>query len=136
MHCFTQFGNSQSVYCIPVTNSICKAERKSSAAKNESKWKLICSSATDQQEIAKILKKMKNKSSSPDRISNEILKCCSPVVESFIESAFNQCLLERTYSANIKTAKVILLHKKGDKSNPENYRPISFLNAVGIFLRN
>ena len=87
---------------------------------------------TDPQEMAKLLEELKDKRIiGPHGISNEKLKWCSPVIESFKASAFNQCVLERTYPANSKVAKDILLHKKGDKSNPENYRPISLLNSLG-----
>ena len=48
---------------------------------------------TDQWEVAKILKQMKNKKSyGVDGISNEILKCFSPVIELAIAAAFNKCI--------------------------------------------
>ena len=97
--------------------------------RNENKYVL---QQTEPQEVAKILENLKNKKNSgPDGFSNEILKCCNPVIESFIASAFNQCTLERAYPADFKIDKATLLHKKGDKSNLENYRPISLLNYLG-----
>ena len=60
-----------------------------------------------------------------------ILKCCSPIVDEYIAIAFNKCILEKTYPTCFKVAKVIPLHKKGDKSDPANYRPISLLSSLG-----
>ena len=41
------------------------------------------------------LKKMKNKSSGYDGISNEILKCCYPVVEEHLSEAFNEWVAKK-----------------------------------------
>ena len=83
-------------------------------------------------EVTSIIEKMKNKKScGEDGISNEILKCCSPIVDEYIAIAFNKCILEKTYPTCFKVAKVIPLHKKDDKSDPANYRPISLLSSLG-----
>ena len=76
---------------------------------------------TDQWEVVKILKQMKNKSYGLDGISNEILKCCSPVIEPAIAAAFNKCIEERTFPKCLKIAKVIRSQysKKEIKENPE-----------------
>ena len=74
---------------------------------------------------------MKNKKSyGLDGISNEILNCCSPVIEPAIAGAFNKCIEERTFSKCLKIAKVVPIFKKGDRRNPENYRPISLLSSI------
>ena len=87
---------------------------------------------TNASEVTSIIKKMKNKKScGEDGISNDILKCCSPIVDEYIAIAFNKCILEKTYPTCLKVAKVIPLHKKGDKSDPANYRPISLLSSLG-----
>ena len=86
---------------------------------------------TDQWEFAKILKEMRNKKSyGLDGISNEILKCCSAVIEPAIAAAFNKCIEERTFPKCLKVAKVIPIFKKGDERNPENYRPKSLLGSI------
>ena len=68
---------------------------------------------TDQWEVAKVLKQMKNKKSyGLDGISNEILKCCPPVIEPDIATAFNKCIEEPTFPKCLKSAKVIPIFKK------------------------
>ena len=52
-------------------------------------------SETNEQEISKVLCKMKNKKSAGyDGISNEILKCCSPIIESHLAKSVNKCITE------------------------------------------
>ena len=79
---------------------------------------------------------MKNEmSSGSDGISNEILKCCSPVVVEHLSKALNECLKIGTFPECLKIAKVIAPHKKGDYSDPENYRPISPLFSLSKVLK-
>ena len=81
---------------------------------------------TDNLEVMKVIKELKNKKSSgSDDISNEIIKCCSPVVENFLAIAFNNCIEESIFPKCLKIAKVIPIYKKGDRNKPENYRPKS-----------
>ena len=89
----------------------------------------------DLQEVAKTLDEKKNKKSSgSEGIRNETLRWCSPSIESFIAFGFNHCALERTYPSILQITKFVPLHKKGEKSIPENYRPVSLLNSLRIFL--
>ncbi|MEL6988783.1 MAG: reverse transcriptase family protein, partial [Bacteroidota bacterium] len=86
---------------------------------------------TNELEVSKILNRMKNKKSfGYDGISNEILKCCSPVIEGFLARAFNKALSEHIFPDNLKIAKVIPLLKKGNRDVLENYRPISLLSSL------
>ena len=86
---------------------------------------------TDHLEVSKIIKQLKNKKSTGhDGISNEILKCCSPVVDSFLADAINKAINEHVFPETLKVAKVIPLYKKGDYEKPENYRPISLLSSI------
>ena len=107
---------------VPPTKRTFRTERSS-------KSMVIC--GTDDLEKAKIIKLMKNKKSSGhDGISNEILKCCSPIIEKYLAIAFNDCIFQRKFPDTLKLAKVIPLYKKGDRKNPENYRPISLLSSL------
>ena len=89
---------------------------------------------TDEYEAHKLMKELKNeKSISHDGISNEILKCCSPITEKYLVKAFNICLEERKVPQCMKIAQISSFFKKGDRINPENYRPISLLTCVSNF---
>ena len=79
-------------------------------------------------EVSKIIKSIKTKKSTGyDSISNEILKCCSPVIEPYLMEALNDSIQCGIFPDCLKVAKVIALYKKCDKPNPENYRPFSLL---------
>ena len=57
--------------------------------------KTMLLSETNEQEVSKILCKMKNKKSAGyDGISNEILKCCSAIIECFLAKAVNKCIIK------------------------------------------
>ena len=86
---------------------------------------------TNEHEIKEILENPKPKQSTGhDEISNEILKCCSPIIEKYLTTLFNRCIEDRTISEKMKIAKVIPFFKNGDNNQPENYRPISRFTAM------
>ena len=92
---------------------------------------------TNEKENYEILHGMKNKKSGHYGISNEILKCCSPILEPFLVRIFNQCITNCIFPECFKIANVIPLYKKGDKTDPHNYRPISLLSSLSkIFEKN
>lgn len=83
------------------------------------------------EEIKKALKQMKNgKCPGEDRITTEMLKFGGNILEGYIKKLFNQCLCEGTIPKCWLEAEVILLYKKGDSTNIENYRPISLLSHL------
>ena len=66
---------------------------------------------TDEFEGSKKLKYMKNKKSTgEDGMSNEMLKCCSPIIEPQIATLFNNCIEDGIFPDCFKTAKVIPLY--------------------------
>ena len=68
---------------------------------------------TNAMEIAKVLFSLKNKKSTGnDGNSNEMLKCCSPVIECYLANAVNNFIQEKVFPDNLKIAKVLRLHKK------------------------
>ena len=52
------------------------------------------------------------------------------MIEQHLSEAFNECIKVGNFPDCLKIAKVIALHKKGDYSDPENYRPISLLSTL------
>ena len=88
-------------------------------------------------EVSEIPKNMKNKKSTgEDGISNEMLKCCSPIIEPRFATIFNNCIEDGIFPDCFKTAKVIPLFNKGDRKDPGHYRPINFLSTLSKILKN
>lgn len=71
-----------------------------------------------------------NKAVGPDTISNRMLVSVKLDISKPLCMLFNKSLQERTFPSDWKNAFVIPLFKKGDKSLPSNYRPVSLLSCV------
>ena len=81
-------------------------------------------------EIADALKTFKNgKSASEDMICNEILKSLSEANLMLLCKVFNQCLSSCTYPWN--NSIISPLHKKGCKTDPDNYRAVAVISTIG-----
>ena len=80
-------------------------------------------------EILKIISSFKdNKAPGPDNIAPKLLKLISTDVIEPLAYILNLSFSSGQVPHLLKTAKVIPLHKKGDKDKPGNYRPISLLS--------
>ena len=64
------------------------------------------------------------------------LKKMSDPLASCLERLFHRCIIKSYFPDASKIAKVVPLHKEGDKHEPTNYRPISLLPTIGKILRN
>ncbi len=73
---------------------------------------------------AAIRKWKNNKASRPGRITNEIIKFCMEAVIKALKIIFNETPEMNEIPEEWKTAKIILLHKKGARDKIENYRPM------------
>ena len=65
-----------------------------------------------------------------DGISSRLLKLIKPVLTKSLTLITNQILTTGIFPDKLKTAKVIPIYKKGDKTLLCNYRPISILPAI------
>lgn len=84
-----------------------------------------------EEEVAFILKKLKSqKTPGPDNISNEVLKAGGNILIKELTGLFNLILEQEAIPQQWKTAKIILLYKKGNKYDIENYRPISLCSTM------
>ena len=100
---FAQIGSVLAAEIKPIDNKI----------KNNRVKDTMVTTPTNSQEIARILKHLKTKKSSGhDGISNEILKCCSPVIEPNLAEIFNE-MIEFSISPDwMKLAKITPLYKR------------------------
>ena len=79
-------------------------------------------------EIKSIIRFLKPKNSSGyDEISCKIIKSCASIISSPVSYIYNYSLHTGIFPDRLKTAVVKPMHKKGDKFNISNYRPISLL---------
>lgn len=85
---------------------------------------------TDNLEILSIAKTLKNKMScGTDEIPTAIVKMCIQAVVDPVCYIINNSLLYGIFPDNLKTAQVIPVYKKGNRSEMGSYRPISLLPA-------
>ncbi|XP_055381340.1 uncharacterized protein LOC129611940 [Condylostylus longicornis] len=66
----------------------------------------------------------------PDNIPEIVLKQCSRVLSKPISTLFNRSISEGTFPSCWKTSFIRPVHKKGEKKNIENYRPIAKLSSI------
>jgi hypothetical protein len=90
---------------------------------------------TSEKEIFNIVMDMKSKSSCDIYdISMSLLKKLIQTVIKPLSHIFNLSLSNGIFPNELKVAKVIPLFKKGEKSDPTNYRPISLLPQISKIL--
>ena len=70
----------------------------------------------------------------PDNISPRLLKLLGETVVSPLYKLFNMSLKNKKVPRIWKQANVIPIFKKGDPTNPTNYRPVSLLNTTSKIL--
>lgn len=90
----------------------------------------ILNDSISQDELETCIKGLKpNKSASLDLIRNEMIKNLPSNMTNLILKHFNGCLTTGNYPWNESVTTVI--HKKGDKENPDNYRAITLGSCLG-----
>ena len=83
---------------------------------------------TTDNEVLKTIDELDNKSSSGlDNISTVLVKISSEVTVPYLTYLINLSFFNGKIPGALAKAKVIPLHKDGDKTNENNYRPISLL---------
>jgi len=75
-----------------------------------------------------------NKALGPDNISPHILKRCASQLATPLTTIFQQCITTGVWPTLWKGARVVAIHKKGKRTDPKNYRPISLLSVLGKIL--
>ncbi len=86
---------------------------------------------TDKEEIKKEAKKLnKKRSSGCDGIPSFLLLQCIDEIAPILAHCINDSFSTGNFAQCLKLALVIPLHKKKEKTNPTNYRPVSILVAI------
>lgn len=67
-------------------------------------------------------------------ISSEFAKKVLPTVLLPLTTCINQCLITGVFPESFKLSKVVPIYKKGDKSSPSSYRPISVVPIISKIL--
>ena len=89
-----------------------------------------------QSEVVDVLRILKvNKASGSDGISHRMLKNTSLTISVPLTKLFNLSLRLHVFPSLWKSANVMPLFKKGDKSEVGNYRPVSLISCVGKHLK-
>ena len=87
------------------------------------------------EKVRKHLAQLKStKSPGHDNLPPRLLKDCANVIAKPLTHIINLSLKTSLVPNKLKIAKVIPLHKSGNKKLPENYRPISVLPALSKML--
>ena len=75
-----------------------------------------------------------NKSIGHDNIPAFPLKIATNIIATYLQCFFDFSFNRGTFPENGTLAKVIAMHKKGNKNYPNNYRPISILTCFSKIL--
>ena len=70
------------------------------------------------------------KAHGPDGVPPRILKECASVLAPVLARLFRRCISSRMFPSSWKHALVHPVPKKGDRSNPSNYRPIALTASI------
>ena len=76
----------------------------------------------------------KNKAIGCDRISAKLLKDAAPVIAPSLAILFNRSLTSGFFPSSWKIGRVTALYKQGDRTNVNNYRPITILPIISKLL--
>ena len=82
-------------------------------------------------DIRQVLKKLKiDKATGMDQIPNRVLKICFNELATPLSRLFKICFDCGSFPSQWKKASVVPLHKRGSKSDPSLYRPVSLLSNL------
>ena len=81
--------------------------------------------------VCKFTKAVKvKKAYGPDGVPPRVLKECAAELSPILAHLFRRCVSSRMFPSSWKHALVNPIPKKGDRSNPCNYRPIALTSSI------
>ena len=90
---------------------------------------------TGQCQVGDIIKSFTSKNSTDlDGISTKLLKAVRAEIEAPLAHIFNLSLTTGDFPQKLKASKVVPIHKTGDRTNTDNYRPITLVNTFSKIL--
>ena len=86
---------------------------------------------TSKKEVFRVVQESKSKYSEDYMDLNYIfIKSVAATIAHFLSKLINACFQESIFSDSLKIASVIPLHKESEKTEPNNFRPISLLPTL------
>ena len=83
------------------------------------------------QEISTAIKKTNTKTSYDiNQLNNKLIKNSSITIQFLLKELFNKCIQYNKLPMIYKKSQVTMIPKKGDATNPKNYRPISVTSCL------
>lgn len=77
-----------------------------------------------------IISRDPNSAAGPDSISFGVLRSCPNEMSTFLRRLFNAILINQKVPSTWKTSRTVLIYKKADPENPENWSPISISSCL------
>lgn len=105
----------------------------------ESDWDIVSGSEEEESEFKEILEDevrwaiantKEGKAGGKDGISVEMMKAGGKTIIKELTKIFNMCITEKNIPQDWRTAKLVLLFKKGCRKDLKCYRPLSLLSSV------
>ena len=127
-----EFNNFFSNIAAKIDSKIIKTETTFHDTLNNPNPNTLFLSPTCKKEVGDIIKKFKmGKASGPNSIHTNILQTYREVLSDPLCKLINLSFSNGTFPDLYKIAQIIPVHKKNDKLNCNNFRPISLLSNIG-----
>lgn len=119
------------LYRRPSQEGAQKDEQTKTNTIRESQLKENAIDPINEHEIARHIKRLKSeKSPGPDKITNEALKLGASILVPYLTKLFNLIVEQEQIPKQWCSSYIILLYKKGNPLDINNYRPISLLSTI------
>lgn len=134
-----EIANQMNKHFTEIPNKLAKnfvdSEPVTTLTRNITHYPTIFIDPVTENEIFNIITDLKKSNSvGLDKISSNMLKSVVNHIVKPLTYLINRSLSEGIFPDILKVAKIIPLHKKGDKTSIDNYRPIALLSSISKIL--